>query len=534
MLNHSLNRRGFIKGTAAAAIATSLTGGTAWGAFQSSSAGAEAIGESIVPAQYPDSNRDSTKEFIVGQEINPTTLNPALSTNAAFQNIHAHILEQLIVFNADGTSVSPWLAESMQWIDDLTLELTLRQGIEFSNGEPFDAASAKFSIGVFAASKYFAGFLPDGVYDDTEIVDDHTIHIKLLRPFAPFTSFLARGGAAFPPAYYQEVGEEEFGQHPIGTGPFVLQEWAQDDRIVLERSDDYWNGPHPFSKVTYKIIPENTSRLAAIQADEIHLSMFPIDALDTLEASSTAEAVSRTGFRKFALFFDTKTGLTPELSDSRVRLAMNLAVDKQAIVDSLYHGLGTPLPGQWLTHEEFGSNPDLEMFPYDPERARELLAEAGLPNGFEMQFTYRSPVHKELGEIVSSFLEQIGITVNQRGLEAGAFVKAQDEETIGPHQQGLLHASEPYYNLEIFSHGGRYEWHILSDEYTDSLEQAIQTTDREEQLAYYHRAAEILHEDPPALFLTMPHDLYGVGNKVQGFVPRRDQVLWLYDMDLED
>lgn len=522
------NRRQFV----GSAIATAAALGT--GANALAGAAPRNRNRLYQASPYPESNLQSEKTLTIGQEVNPTTLNLALSTNASFQNISGQVVEQLVRFSADGATIEPWLAEEFSWIDDTTLELKIRQGISFSNGEPLDATAVKFSIDEFAAATPYQTYLLPDIYDNTEIVDDATVHVHLTAAFSPFTGFLARGGAVFPPVYYQEIGAEEFGMKPIGTGPFTMEEWAADSYIRLARNDAYWNGPHPLKTVTFSIIPENTARLAALEAQEIDLTTVPIEALDTLANSSTNTAVTVPGLRKYAMFFDTKSGLTPELSDVRVRQALNHAVDKQAIVDMVYLGYASPLQGQWLSEQEVGFNPELSMFEYDPDLAKSLLAEAGYPDGFTMQFTYRSPVHKELGEIVSSYLQQVGITVNQRGLEAGAFVAAQGDLTIGPHQQGLLLPPNPFYNLNLFAHGGKYEWHILSDEYTDLVYQGVVTLDEEEQLGYYHQAAEVAYNDPPALYLIMPHDTYGVGNRVNGFTPRLDQVIDLYNVDVTE
>ncbi|MBX5443679.1 ABC transporter substrate-binding protein [Sphaerobacter sp.] len=490
----------------------------------------------LVPPKAPESNLQSTKQLTVGMSLDPTTLNPVLTTTAAYQSIYAQILEQLVIFGPDGGSVSPWLAESFEWVDDTTLELRLRQGISFTNGEPFDAESVKFSIDAFAAAKAYAFMIPPDVYKETEVVDEYTARVHLNRPYAPFIGFLARGGAALPPKYYAEVGEDAFGQQPIGTGPFVLAEWVKDDHITLKRNDDYWNGPHPVATVTYRVIPEDTARLAALETGEIDLAMLlPVSALNRLNASDTVDAVTHPGLRKFALHFDTKTG--PEaLKDKRVRIALNLAVDKQAIVDGIFQGAADPMEGQWEARQEFGFNPNISMFPYDVEQAKALLAEAGYADGFDLQVTYtvgRYPQDKELGEIVCDYIKQVGVNVIQRPLEYGTFTSLRQEGTLGSHQWGLLLPPEPYFNYGNFVQGSAYETHDLGDEYSRLVDEASRRTDLDEQLALYHQAAQIMHDDPPMLFLVIPQDIYGVSKRVRGFQPRTDQVLWLFTVDVD-
>lgn len=337
-----------------------------------------------------------------------------------------------------------------------------------------------------------------------------------------------------PPVYYAEIGTDGFGQKPIGTGPFLLSEWVKDDHILLTRNDSYWNGPHPLDSVLFKIIPEDTSRIAALQAGEIDLALnLPVSGLRQLEGADGITTISTPGLRKFATFFDAKDADAATLSDPKVRLALNMAVDKEAITESLLEGAATPLQGQWQTEGEPGFNPDLSMIPYDPDGARALLAEAGFPDGFELQLTYtvgRYPQDKELGEVVSSYIGEIGITVNQRPLEYGTFSSAQDEGTVGTHQWGLLYPPDAVFNFRTFVQGSPYEYVVLPDEFTTVVNEASQTTDPIAQQELFIRASEIMAEEVPLLLLHVPNDNYGMSDQVEGFTPRRDQVLWIFPM----
>lgn len=482
-------------------------------------------------------SQDEGPELIVGHHVDPTTLDLLDSTTAAFQSVSAAIVEQFIVFDTENLTPSPWLAESFEWVDDVTFQIKLREGITFTNGEPLDAESAKVSLDRLMSSDAYSFFLKEGIYEGTEIVDDLTVNCKLTEPYAPLISVIARGGAAVPPVYYQEVGTEGFGQEPIGTGPFVLSEWVKDDHITLTRNPDYWNGAHPIGKITYRVFPEDTARIAALQAGEIHIALnVPVSGLRQIESADGVQPVSVPGLRKFAMFFDTKTADADTLADVRVRQALNMAVDKVAITDSLLEGAGTPLPGQWQTEGEPGYNPEISMIEYDPDGARALLAEAGA-EGLEFQLTYtvgRYPQDKEIGEIVASYLEQVGVTVIQRPLEYGAFTTARDEGTMGTHQWGLLYPPDAVFNYRTFVRDSPYEFHPMPDEFTTLVDQASQETDPEAQQELFSQVAQIMADEVPLLLLHVPNDNYGVSDKVQGFTPRRDQVLWLFDVSLAE
>lgn len=476
-------------------------------------------------------------ELVIGHNVDPTTLNPVDTTSASFQSIFAQIVEQLMIFDSDGATIQPWLAESYEWVDDVTLDLTLKQGVEFSNGEPFNAECVKFTLDQFTASTKFQFFLPVDVYKETEVIDDYTARVHLQRPFAPFLGFLARSVSALPPAYYQEVALEGFGQKPIGTGPFMLDEWVKDSHIKLIRNDAYWDGSHPIATVTYRIIPEPVARIAAFEAGEVQIASYlTTDAVKRLENSDTVDVMVSPGLRKYATHFDTNSADAATLMDPRVRKALNHAVDKQAIAEQVFQGAAVPMKGQWQVEQEPGFNPDIQEFAYDPDLAKQLLADAGFADGFDMQLTYtagNSPLEKELGEIVASYLQQVGVRVSQRFLEYGAFLTARTESSLGTHQWGLLLPPEPHFNYALFIDGSIYSFHSVGERFTELVDEGTRTTDQAARAEIYSEAAQIMHDDPPMLYLIVPQDIHGVSKKVQGFKPRVDQVLWLYDVSVK-
>jgi peptide/nickel transport system substrate-binding protein len=525
--NGRISRRKLVTGATAGSAAFALTGINGLGSPAP-----------FAPSHHAMSFQEDGPELIVGHHVDPTTLDLLDSTTAAFQSVSAGIVEQFIIFDTENLTPEPWLAESFEWIDDLTLQIKLREGISFTNGEPLDAESAKVSLDRLMTSDSYSFFLKEGIYEETEIVDDHTVHLKITEPYAPILSVIARGGAAVPPLYYQEVGTEGFGQEPIGTGPFVLSEWAKDDHITLTRNPDYWNGAHSLGKVTFRVFPEDNARIAALQTGEIHIALnVPVNGLRQIESAEGVEAISVPGLRKFAMFFDSKSADAEALSDVRVRRALNMAVDKLAITESLLEGAGAPLPGQWQTEGEPGYNPEISMIEYDPDGARDLLAEAGYADGLEFQLTYtvgRYPQDKELGEIVSSYLEQVGVTVIQRPLEYGAFSTARTEDSLGTHQWGLLYPPDAVFNYRTFVRDSPYEYHVLPEEFTTLVDQASQETDPAAQQDLFTQVAQIMADEVPLLYLHVPNDNYGVSEEVQGFTPRRDQVLWLFDVSLAE
>lgn len=479
-------------------------------------------------------------EMVIGHNTDPSTLNPIDTTASSNHSVIAQIVEPLVHYTADGSEIVPLLATSWEWIDSVTLEMRLKKGIFFTNGEPMNAEAAVFSMERFIENPGRTGFIPPGVYKESEIIDDYTFRVHLHEPYAAFVSFLAtyQGSAVVPPDYYNEVGMEGFGHEPIGTGPFVLTEWIRDSHIILDRNPDYWGEEHPIRRITYRIIPEETVRITALETGEIDIAfMLPVGAIGRLQNNDDAQVVEASGLRKFATYFDTIFTDGP-IDDPRVRTALNYAVDKEMIIDSLFSGAADPLPGQFMLPHEFGHNPEIHMFGYDPEKARELLAEAGYADGFSMELTYtvgRYAQDRELGEVVASYLEQVGVQVTQRGVEAGTFFEMWREATAGNHQWGLLVPSEPHFNLSIYAQREprqRYVYHNLDLEFTRLIDAGVLEMDLEKREKIYHQAAQMMYDDPIGIFLIVPRDIYGISNRVQGFEPPSDQIFRIHDISL--
>lgn len=488
----------------------------------------------LVVGLPPATRAQERDVLVVGHHLDPTTLDPFGSTTAAFQSVFAQVVEQLVIFDHDKAVVKPWLATGWRWVNDTTLELSLRRGVTFSNGEPFDAQAAKYSIELLMKAPPFGIWTRD-LLRSIQIVDSHTLRVALTGRAGFFLPLLARGGFVVPPKAHAEAGAG-FAQRPVGTGPFVLREWVKGSRIVLERNPRYWGGPHPIRQVIYRIIPDETARIAALQSGEVDIALAaPIIYYNRLKADRNLSLYTVPGLRKFTAFFNTR--LDTPVKDRRVRIAMNMAVDNNAITRRVFGAQATALGGQWMTPAEFGYNPGVKPYGYNPDRARQLLAEAGYPNGFETQLVYtvgRYPLDKELGEIVASYLEAVGIRVRQRPLEYGEFLRTRTAGQLGPiHQWGLLVPPDGHFSYTLFLKGSIYRFHDYPEEWDRLIGQAAQELDPKKREAIYHRLAVMSNEDPLGIYLIVPNDLYAVRSRVKGFTPRFDEVLWLFPVSLQ-
>jgi peptide/nickel transport system substrate-binding protein len=475
-----------------------------------------------------------TRELVVGHHVDPTTLDPVSNTTAAFQSVTAATIEQLIYFEPSGSNVVPGLAESWEFSDDgLALTLHLKEGVTFHNGEPFDAEAAKFSIEQLKASVPYERWVQE--FGEVDVVDDHTVRLNFTEPTGFALAALARGSYVFPPAYYTEVGTEGFGLNPVGTGPYKFVEWVKDDHITFEANDGWWGGAPALDRITWRVIPEDAARLAALQTGEVHLitNVSPGQSR-TIREDEALELVSIPGVRIFVAYMDSR--LDHPVANPTVRRALNYAVDKEGLI-ALFDGEARALQGQYLLPGIMGFDETLDPFAYDPEKAKELLAEAGYPDGFEMTLKYtidRYPLDREMGETVAAYLEAVGITVEQVPLEYGEFRRQHvEEESMGPAWMwGLATPSDPHMMASLFGQGSVYTRFPDDQRIFDLIDQGMRETDPAAREQIYKDLMRIWNEEPLGIYLIVPNDLYGLRAEVEGFVPRTDQVVDLSTVSL--
>ena len=387
------------------------------------------------------------------------------------------------------------------------------------------------------ASDFYSMFTGDSGFINAEVVDDHTLAVNFEEPAGYAMSVLARGSYVVPPKYYQEVGTDGFSASPVGTGPYQFVEWVKDDHVTFEASTEYWGDTPKLDRITWRVIPELPARVAALEAGEVHLiSNVAPGSRDQIRNNSDLELISAPGLRMFATFFEMRLDDYP-VADAKVRRALNYAVDKQGLV-ALFEGDAAPLHGQYLTSAVLGYNPNVDPFHYDPDKAKQLLAEAGYSDGFEMTLKYtigRYPLDREMGEAVAGYLEAVGITVEQIPLEIGEFNRQHsEEETMGPAWQwGLLLPADPHRTLNLFRPETFFARYPDNPKIAELLDAGKAETDPDKREAIYHELLQIWNDDPLGIYLIVPNDLYAARTTVLGFEPRVDQVLDLTTVDLE-
>ena len=354
-------------------------------------------------------------EIVIGISSDPAMLDPQLHADRQAAIVEWHIFDSLI--NKDrNNEPTAGLAVSWEAIDDTTWEFKLREGVEFHNGEPFNADAVKYSYDRIREPERNA---PLGFYfgpvTEVEVVDDFTVRIYTDEPLSVFPLNLSTRGHIVPPGYIEDVGDEEFANNPVGTGPYRFVEWSKDDRLVLEANPDYWAGPPNVERVVFRTLPEASTRLNELRTGgiDVNLALLP-DQVPLLDGEEELEVISSPILRFTYILMDWSEG---PLADIRVRQAINYAINTEEYISALYGGEAFRVPA-FVNPLVFGFDPEVEGYPYDPDQARELLAEAGYPDGFSIQLNgeERLLLAADLAQAIAEDLRAVGIDVELNSL----------------------------------------------------------------------------------------------------------------------
>ncbi|MDD5263606.1 MAG: ABC transporter substrate-binding protein [Candidatus Bipolaricaulis sp.] len=484
----------------------------------------------------------AAETLTIAHNLDPETLNPLMTTAAASESVALAVVEKLVIFDTETSAPIPWLLESWEYVDATCVKLSIRKGISFSNGEPLDAEAVKFSLLAWMEQPVMAQATQPFKDVEFEILDANTIVLRFQQVVPTLLSLLARYSYVVPPKYYAEVGPEGFGVHPIGTGPFVFVSHAPDYQVVFDKNPNYWRGARPIDRVIFLVMPEDFARAAAVESGEADIAYYISDSMAArLQGVSDVAVYPLPGMRKFGAFFNAEMAGGEPLLDARVRVALNHAVDIEAILGSVFNGNGEVLRGQFAFPGELGYNSELPEYAYDPDLARSLIAQAGYPNGFTVTFAYptgRYPKDKEVGEILASYFEAVGVKTVQRPLEWGQFNSERKAQTLGHiFFFGLLLIPDLQETFNYMAYGKQARgapmmtwpqewWDLFSSTWTEP--------NPEKRAEVYHEMLQMDYESPYAVYLYRTADFYAARTSVKGFLPRADQMLFLYDVYLED
>lgn len=327
-----------------------------------------------------DVSVDGSDSIVIGMRTNAlVTFDPAMFRDRETEAVLRNIFDTLIGTSREG-EVFPLLASSWEVIDNKTYEFNLRPDVKFTNGDPLTADDVVFTFhrvitegAVDGATSPRAGLL--GPIDRVEKIDDATVRFHYLETFPQ--ELLLQALVHFqivPEKHVTEVGADAFAAAPIGSGPFKFVRGELDSQVVLERNPDYWNGAPALETVVFRMMPEPSTRIAALLSGEVHIiqAVSP-DLVERLSGAPNVVVKTAPGTRSYQTELNNSK---PPFDDVRVRQALNYAVDWDEILGTIFRGYGDRLSTGFLP-TGFGYDTDLAPYPYDPEKARELLREAG-------------------------------------------------------------------------------------------------------------------------------------------------------------
>lgn len=475
----------------------------------------------------------------IAQGFDPVSLWPNYSTTQEQINVGSLIVEPLFWVPPDSDEAQPILAEGYELVDDKTVRISLRKNIKFTNGEPFNADAVVHSFDIFTDIKTTPAYgRYSVVIDRAEKVDDYTVMLHLKQRY-PALNLVLSQVFIVPPGYWQEVGGPDgFGSKPIGTGPFQLADWVRDSELVMEANPDYWGeAPEGIERIVLRPIPDDMVRASALMAGEFDIATnVPIAASAQISGQSSLEVMSIPSYRIFTVSLSNLPGQESPLHDVRVRQAINYAVDKEGIIKGLFQGQARSLNGQLLRKEQVGFNPEIGDYPYDPEKAKALLAEAGYPDGFDITFKFptgRYAQDREVAEAVAGMLGAVGVRTQMVSLEPGEFLRQLSGRELQPMGYvGLAPADDPDLQLSQYRSDWRYSY-VNNPELDALIDAGGSELDRAKRDEIYRKTMRIIHDQAHVLFLYQGVDLYGVSERVDGFAPRGDQRWVIYGMSLK-
>ena len=501
-----------------------------------------------VPASYAD-------DLIMGLRAGPDSIDPHWSTLGSHAEALRHIYDTLVDVD-EKLQLKPGLAVSWEPVDETTWDFKLREGVKFHDGSDFTAEDAKFSI---ERIPEVTGPMPMTLYtkyvDSVEVVDDYTlrVHTKGMAPALPndFTRLFV-----VPSETGMEARNEQFnsGEAAIGTGPYKFVSWEPKGDLVLERFDDYWGGKAAWEKVVRREIADDAARVAALRSGEVDLINY-VPASDYLAFQNDSDLETFVSDSVYILNIApsvkdeepqpiTINGEEVEgnpLQDLRVRKALDLAINRDVLVNVVLEGLGTPA-NQLMPEGFFGYSDKLGAREYDIEQAKALLADAGYPDGFEIDFTCtnnRVPGDAVVCEALAQMWSRLGLKVNAQALNGTVFfpAAAREEYTMTMSAWGTL-TGEAAYTYGALTHtkdpdkgfGNFNRTGYSNPEFDKVFDEGTQTLDADKRKALYEEASYIAMEDRALIPTVILQTVWAADADTLKITPRVDQETRAYEI----
>ena len=502
-------------------MATMLAG-CSGGASSSTPASASASA-----ASGTSSNDSTTLTLAINADI--LTTDPQALNNGTTTSVLYNVFSNLVKYDDAGEIVMD-LAESYELLEDqVTWEFKIREDAVFHDGTPVTAEDVAWSLTRVMTDESSSDYMNFSPLAEAVAVDDYTVHVVSDDPYPIMLQLLCKGGAAvLPKAYFEENGEEAWLANPIGSGPYQLTEYVKDDHVTLVPFADYYGEQNPdWEEVIFRVVPESSTRVGELIAGNVDaVNMVIPTEWERVNGNEGTAVVNGPSTRVYQLALKTDKGPTADL---RVRQAIDLAIDDQTIVDTILQGAGTPMLTR-VPSGVNGCNEDLVgKCNYDPERAKELLAEAGYPDGFSMKIeapTGRYTMDAEISQAIVAMLSQVGITVDLQLLESSAYsnvfsAHSAEDGFMTCFGLGFFDASYGMIGYFGVNTSGESNWN--NQEYIDMYYEAEFNMNEEERTQLFQEMQQMVADEVPYAIICQIDNSYGVKDSIT-MTPRLDDV----------
>jgi peptide/nickel transport system substrate-binding protein len=498
----------------------------------------------------------AAQTFVFGSQGEPVQFDPAVITDGISAKITRQVFDTLYQFKAGSTEVEPALAEKAEAsADGKVWTLQLRRNVKFHDGEPLDARAVVWNFERWMRAEHpqhanqlkagqtfeyfegqFGGFDDKSVIAKVEASGSHTVRITLKQPQAPFLQNLAMFPFAIASPKAVERAGTDFGKRPVGTGAFRFVEWKPNQEVVLEPNPDYWGAKAKVKRAVVRNIKDNSQRVAALKAGEVHaIEGINPDDLKVIKADPNLYVLLRPTNTTGYVAFNYKV---KEFQDKRVRQAVAHAINKKAIVDALYGGTGL-VATQFQPPPLWGYNKELKGDEYSPEKARDLLKQAGFPTGFSeitwadgkkepLVFWYMSrsrpyfPNPKEIGEAIAADLSRVGIKSQLQTVEWANYLDRRKNGQLPIYMLGWTGDNGDPDNFLCYffcQPGASREGFYANQPLADVLLRAQALTSQADRARLYRQAEQLLHDDAGRIFIANNEPPLGFSKKMKGYVP---------------
>jgi peptide/nickel transport system substrate-binding protein len=496
------------------------------------------VAVSAALVSVPTSHAQTGSTVTVDQGTDVESMDPVFTQARFSDNVMLTLFETLVTRDS-AMHYRPLLAESWRIVNPTTWQFKLRQNVRFSDGEPFNAQAVKYTIDrvydpAVKAPSFLKGFL---AFDRVDVVDDSTVNIVTKSPSPLMLEWLVNFYMQAP-KYYSSVTLPQAALRPVGTGPYVFKEWVHDDHVTVTANPNYWGQKPSIGTIVFRPVPEAGTRIADLLSGSADIIVnVPPDQVSRINSSPDASVKTVEGGRD--IFIGMRTD-RPQLRDPRVRQAMNYAVDVNAIIKSLLNGTGRRM----ATVVNAYANPAVKPYPYDPNKAKELLGEAGwklqngvLTNGSDtLTVTMDTPVgryiaDKDVAQAVASYLQAVGVKITVNPLAWPIYSKKMFDD-VNPADMYLLGLGSSFdgqdeirYLQKDFGYNPTF-WNNPQFEKTyAALNASVDPKQRQQDL---YTLQQIAHDDPPIIYLYKQTDYYGTNKRLK-WSPRADELIILTD-----